>query len=347
MNLTDKIEDTKESLKEDIENKLLDMYDFPENFQVSLLKYSENIIYKITFDERENTPPVVFRIHRPGYHDKKELESEMIWMEEIERDTDVLLPKVYRGRNGLVIEKMISSKGTEFNCSVISFLNGKILHDLSEEELFPALEEMGEIIAKLHIQAINRDEKVELKRFSWDIHNFFDKDGVWGSWRDYPGLEIKEYKLLEKCQAKITEVLEGYGRTKEHYGLIHGDLHFANVIRNKGENWIFDFDDSAYGFYMYDFGCTLVTYSKNLKELTQAMIQGYEKYRKLSEADKKVISMCVLLRRIVRLAWLASHWDSDTRKTVGKDYVNITIAMAAEWMENFREKSTSVDEYLA
>ena len=88
------------------------------------------------------------------------------------------------------------------------------------------------------------------------------------------------------------------------------------MINNNGVNQIIDFDDSGYGFYMYDMGCALVTYSRNLTKLEGAWVRGYEKVRKLSDEDKKFIPMFVLLRRITRLAWLATHSDSDTAKTV-------------------------------
>ena len=49
------------------------------------------------------------------------------------------------------------------------------------------------------------------------------------------------------------------------------------MINNNGVNQIIDFDDSGYGFYMYDMGCALVTYSRNLTKLEEAWVRGYEK----------------------------------------------------------------------
>lgn len=39
--------DTPQSLLEDVKNNLLSLYDFEKDYEVSLLKYSENIIYKV------------------------------------------------------------------------------------------------------------------------------------------------------------------------------------------------------------------------------------------------------------------------------------------------------------
>jgi Ser/Thr protein kinase RdoA (MazF antagonist) len=84
---------------------------------------------------------------------------------------------------------------------------------------------------------------------------------------------------------------------------------------------------------MYDMGCALVTYSKNLCELEEAWIRGYEKVRRLSDEDKRLIPMFVLIRRITRLAWLSGHADSDTAKTVEPEYLKVTVDLAREWLE--------------
>ena len=96
--------DTRQALEKDVRDNLLLLYDFDKDYDVKLLKYSENVIFKITFKEAF---PVVLRIHRPGYHNIEELEGEILWMDEIHRDTDVELPVVYRGRDGRFLQEMI------------------------------------------------------------------------------------------------------------------------------------------------------------------------------------------------------------------------------------------------
>lgn len=173
------MKDTPQSLLEDVKNNLPLLYDVDEDYKVSLLKYSENIIYKVEFGKSSH---VVFRIHRPGYHDIEELEGEIRWMDEIHKDTQVRLPVVYRGRDGGFLQKMRTSGGETVYCSVISFLDGSPLGELKGEALLDGLEKLGEITARLHIQSINRDKSVKIKRFCWDINNLFgdNGDGIWG-----------------------------------------------------------------------------------------------------------------------------------------------------------------------
>ena len=304
------------------------IYELPRPRAAVCLKYSENIIFRLDFADAQ---PQILRVHRPGYHRPEEIASELQWMEELSRDTDIALPRVLRGRDGAALQSLSLPDGHNYFCSVISFLNGDMLDVATGTELCTAVEELGEITAKLHIQSMTRSGENRLERFSWDIHNFFDEDGIWGSWRNYPGLDNVDRQVLLTCQGMITAALEKFGRTPEHYGLIHADLHFCNVLREKGKNQIFDFDDCGYGFYLYDLGCTLVTCSSNLKHLIRCWLRGYERVRLLNTEEKSLLPMFVLLRRIVRLGWLASHWDSDTRKSVDPDYLPVTVNMARRW----------------
>ena len=242
------MKDTPQSLLEDVKNNLPLLYDVEEDYKVSLLKYSENIIYKVEFSK---SSPVVFRIHRPGYHDIEELEGEIRWMDEIHKDTQVRLPVVYRGRDGGFLQKMRTSGGETVYCSVISFLYGSPLGELKGEALLDGLEKLGEITARLHIQSINRDKSVKIKRFCWDINNLFgdNGDGIWGSWRDYEGITGHDYRILEKCTENIKKELNHYGRSNDRYGLIHADLHFYNVISYEGNDQIIDSGMQQFAFH--------------------------------------------------------------------------------------------------
>lgn len=320
------MKDTPQSMLKLVSEKLCELYELPDDIEVSLIKYSENIIYKITSKSIE---PLVFRLHRPGYHSDAQLESELIWTDEINRDTDIATPVLYKGKNGKYLQLLRSPiSQIEYRCDLMSFLYGNAVGELSGSQLFGKMEEIGTITAKLHKQAINRDKSVRLDRMSWDIPEFFGENGVWGSWRNYREVTGEDVSLFEQAQKLICQRLEAYGRTNETFGIIHADLHFFNIIDDGGKMQLIDFDDCGYGFYLYDLGCTLVTYSQDLEKLADCWAKGYEKERKLSEKDRAMLMVFVLLRRIMRLAWLSTHADSDTAKTVSPQYYKVTKEMA-------------------
>ncbi|MCQ2521748.1 MAG: SDR family oxidoreductase [Lachnospiraceae bacterium] len=313
------------------------LYGVEEAYDVSLIKYSENIIFKITFPSGK--APVVFRVHRPGYHTSEEILGEIIWMKELQEETDLLLPKVFPGKDGGLLQEMGLPDGQNAYVSVISFLNGNLLGALEGEDLEQAILDLGEMTAKMHKQSMNRKGK-KLKRTIWDEKNYFgdDGDGIWGSWRDYKGLTKEQFGLFNAVEVFCKRKLREFEKGKTHFGLTHCDLHFCNIICDGEKKQIIDFDDAGYSYYLYDFGCSLVTYSKDLDVLTEKWVAGYEKVRKLSAKEKDMLPVFLLIRRFVRLAWLASHSESDTAKTVGEDYLTVTEELCRKILKEDREK---------
>lgn len=334
--------DTPESLIPDLRRILPELYTLEPAFLIHLLWYSENVIYKISFPF---AAPRVLRIHRTGYHTEEEMAGELLWMDELSRETDIRLPRVYKGKNGRVLQHFISVKGNRYTVSMISFLEGSAVQDLSPRRLLPTIRDIGRITAEMHLESVRHLTRQDspdpaaqaafpkLRRMTWDQENFFGKTAVWGTWRDDASLSDQERDIFSGAEQKICRQLDLYGRTPAHYGIIHADLHVKNVIQYRGENQVIDFDDFGYGFYLYDLGCTLVTFSEGLPELVRAWDEGYESVRPLTEQERKMLPMFVLLRRMMRLAWLTSHGDSDTAKHVDPAYKGKTVEMAAAYVQ--------------
>ncbi len=177
------------------EKSIGELYGVQDGYSVSPIKYSENIIYKVTFADGEKR---VFRLHRPAYHTESELESELIWLDEIRRDTDLTVPALCRGRNGNLLQTVVSPlSGEKYFCDLMSFIEGKTVGDLPPEQLPEKVREIGVITAKLHRQAENRDRSVKLDRMAWDVPSFFGENAVWGSWRNYSGLKPEDFRFFQ------------------------------------------------------------------------------------------------------------------------------------------------------
>lgn len=324
-----------EGLKETLKVILPQCYILEEGFELNLLKYSENITFLIL--EPVSGRKRVFRVNRQDYHDFCELNGEIAWMREISRDTDLVLPEVYEGKNGKYIQKF-QHEEEQHTGILISFLEGKMVEEMSGNTLSNQMVEIGKILAELHIQSIDRDKRNEIKRSSWNIEDIFGKDAKWGSWRNFEKLSKDQEVVLEKAEKIIIKRLENYGMSPERYGLIHADMHCSNIIVRDGVSQIFDFDDCGYGWYLYDFGCSLIEYSYT-KDLLGYMLEGYETLRKLSDEDKNELEMFVLLRKIVRLAWISGHSDSDTVKGISEDYFSEIFKMAEEFVSENQKES--------
>lgn len=313
------------------------LYSCAENTKIELLKNSENL----TFSVFAPTGTAILRVNRPFYHTEEELRAELRWMELIRRDGAVAVPEVYAGKDGNLLQSFVSPQsGTRYFCSLFSFLPGKTVRELHGQELLEKTAGIGAIAASLHRQAQENCEVDRLPRFSWDFENLLGPNARWGSWREYPGLTADDRNLFREAVIRIGHRLENYGKGPSRYGLIHSDLHLSNVIADGDALQVIDFDDCGYGWFLYDLGCSLVEYSENLPALTKAWLSGYQTKRSLTKEDRNEIPTFLLLRRIVRLAWLSSHSGSDTAKSVGPEYLIQTRRMA----RLYQKGSEPVDE---
>jgi len=307
------------------------LYEIQTPYNITLLKYSENYIFLIDMESKKR----IFRVNRPDYHTIGELNSEVVWMDMLRRETDLILPHVLAGKNKELIQSFYSeSSGITYSCSLFTFMNGTIVKNLSGNELLEKMAGIGEITAKLHNQVILSN--IELERFEWNYETLLGENPRFGDWRKYKGITSENLNLIEKSVLIIKNRLEKFGNSTNHYGLIHSDLHLSNIIIDGDILQIIDFDDCGYGWYLYDLGCSLVEYSEGLDELVEAWLNGYQKVRDLSDEEKSELPTFILMRRIVRLAWLSSHSDSDTAKSVGEDYLAKTIELSEKYLEENR-----------
>lgn len=313
---------------ETVRLKFHEMFPFPGEVQIDLLKISENMTFTVSSLEQK----AILRVNRPSYHTERELLSELQWMNLIRRDSDIPIPRVFPGRNGSPLQSFVSPCGKVYFCSLFSFLTGRIVRQLEGKKLLEKTKEIGTIAAKLHLQVQSNPELKNLPRFRWDFEDLLGPHARWGSWKDYPGLTKEDSRLFQQTSDIMKVRLSKYGKSPDRYGLIHSDLHLSNVIVSDGKLQVIDFDDCGYGWFLYDLGCSLVEYSDNLEQLVDAWLTGYQSVRPLSKEDLSEVPGFLLLRRIVRLAWLGSHSDSDTAKTVGLDYLEKTRRLAEEFV---------------
>ena len=98
-------------------------------------------------------------------------------------------------------------------------------------------------------------------------------------------------------------------------GLIHADLLRENVILHPDSTAmaLIDFDDSGFGFRLFDLGTAL---SQNLCEpsrdaLAAALIKGYGAHRALSAHDIAMVPVFTLLRCLASLGWTMGRLPAD------------------------------------
>ncbi len=304
-------------------------YDFLVSPRISLLELSENMTCLLT----DGNNKYILQVNRLGYRTDTQLEGEFAWLRELNEEPGLKTARVYSGNNGSARQTFVSTHGTRYNYSLQEFLPGKKLRDLDGSLIIKQIALVGETAAKLHLQSIRRAENSpSLDTLRWDIDDIVSPTARWGYYKDYPGLTAEQCSVLEKTETVIRTELGKYGKKADRYGLIHADIHANNILINDGEPAVIDFDDCGYGWYLYDLGSAVSKFSYGLHEMLQSLVEGYEKYRRLTEADKQIIPTMVMLRRLARLGWLASHSENGVLEKEGDDYLMRTCRIADDYM---------------
>lgn len=312
-----------EELKHMLEKDLGKYYDLGGNYEISLLKYSENYNWLVQTESKK----YVLRLCRPGYHSAEELTGELLWIQELEKSTDIRMPAVIKNIRGELLTQM-----EEYRCTMFSFLNGITLRGIDGEELLDYLQEIGSIAAKLHRQVQEWTGEKNIVRFTWNYEDLLGKDARVGDWRKHPRLSEEERRVYEKAEQIIGKKLEQYGKKPENYGLIHSDLNINNILVDQGNVQVLDFDDCGYGWFLYDLSTSVLEYDEGIRDKIAAWLKGYQKERKLTETDRSMIPTFIVMRKIVRIGWIASHMENDTVKKVTDKYYEQTYRMAMRYI---------------
>lgn len=311
------------------------VYDGFEDVKISLLKYSENLTYLL-----ENDKKYVLRIYRPGYHDPDELYGEVLWQARLRNDTDIRLAAVIRGKDCQLIQA-VTIGGNKYYLTMFEFVPGKVLGNLSKDDLYYYMEKIGEITAKLHNHVLHWKESAKLKRFTWNYEDLIGSNARWGNYTEMKNLTEEEVTSYTQATQIIEKRLNNYGKGEQRYGLIHSDLNLNNILIDGDDIYVLDFDDCGFGWFMYDLSTTVLEYfGETLQSCLASLLSGYEKYRTLSKSDREELETFIILRKIVRVGWIATHIDNDTVKKINPDYYAETAALASEYCK----KMNSLDE---
>lgn len=197
----------------------------------------------------------------------------------------------------------------------------------------PVPKQIGAITAKLHLHAMSWNADNSLPRFHWDIEDMFGDTSRWGDWSKNPVLTESQKEIFSQTVAIGCKRLEKYGKKPDRYGLIHSDLNINNILVDGDQVKILDFDDCGYGWFLFDLSTAVLEYDTNLSEMTRAWLDGYETVRPLSPEDLEEVDTFIVLRKIVRMGWIASHWDNDTVKRVTDRYYTETEKLARAYCE--------------
>lgn len=242
---------------------------------VEFIRHNENITYKVTEKGSEDT--YLLRMHKPitknmqGLQNTREaIQSELIYLLALSSHSQIPVQIPVSNLEGeLVTSDVVESE--EVHCSVLKWIFGETMSkgDFTSKEMVGTF---GKSIAELHqfSQGFKHDSSFIRPEYGIESVNIMlnklrsgEKMGV---------IATEEFQILESAILLVTDRMKNWAKCFETWGLIHGDIHYSNLIRSSMGISFIDFGLSGFGYYASDVAMGAL-FTKN--ELRDELLSGY------------------------------------------------------------------------
>jgi Ser/Thr protein kinase RdoA (MazF antagonist) len=248
--------------------------------------------------------------------------SELTWLTDLRRSGVAQTPVIVPGKDGEWLQMAGHPELAERRNVVMTEWERGIEPQISDD-LLPAFAKLGELAARMHVHVQTWQRPEWFTRFTWNFDTALGDDRPhWGRWRDGMGVDAATAELFGRTVVNIGRRLQRYGTSAGRFGLIHADLRLANLLVDGTDVKVLDFDDSGFGWFMYDAAAAVSFYEHEpqIPDLIASWKEGYRKVRSLSKEDETEIETFILFRRLLLVAWIGSHSDTELARSMGLDY---------------------------
>ncbi len=116
-------------------------------------------------------------------------------------------------------------------------------------------------------------------------------------------------------------------------------MRLANLLMDRGTIKVIDFDDCGFSWLLYDCATTVSFFEDNpeVPELLEAWVRGYRRVGTLSAEEEAEIDTFVMLRRLLLVAWIGSHSETELAQSMGVAYTQGTLPLCERYLSRFGE----------
>ena len=284
---------------------------------INLHLQSENTVFKV---EGLDGNTYALRIHRKGYHDLEELNSEHVWTSSLS-NAGLLVPEAVVTRSGKAYTSVSFLNSSEYRyVGLVKWIEGTILNDLildlEEKDVSDVYESLGKVVAKFHKATIAWEKPKDFKRHSFDTDGLLGSKPFWGRFWEAQNATTREREKLSLIRNNITEILSKLPRDINSFGMIHADLHSQNVLIQGKSLSVIDFDDSGFGWYGFDLAVAIwdrldfTATGCHFDIAYKSLIRGYLEERPNAKDIIETIPTFLLMRTLMLIRWIEDRPES-------------------------------------
>jgi Ser/Thr protein kinase RdoA (MazF antagonist) len=242
------------------------------------------------------------RLHRQGYQSSDAIRSELWWCAALAK-AGLPVPGAIPALDGAFLVRLSDGR----HASAIAWIEGEALGEADRPFALPlhdVLEiycRIGALLARLHEVTDRLTLPQDFTRPRWDRDGLVGEAPFWGRFWDHPVATPDQRRLMIRARDALRERLDG------PVGLIHADVLRENVLVNDRSVCLIDFDDSGFGFRLYDLGTALIQTARHPEHavLRDALMAGY------GTTDKAMVDAFTLARTLASVGWTMPRLAAD------------------------------------
>lgn len=299
-----------------------------EPARVKLAAQAENVTFKV---EDRQGKAYTLRFHRPGYHELEELEAERLWTRALAR-AGINVPEALSALDGgPYLSIAVPALNETRWVGLAHWIEGDILLPIVRDPKADAnrmqacFRQLGAMMAAMHNQACAWQPPADFQRRHLDADGLAGAAPFWGPFWEHEILSTEERALFLRLRDRLHAVLSAYGKESHRYSVIHADLHPGNILVNGDAIAAIDFDDTAFGWHMFDIAVALHQCQDLaiFPGLYAACIAEYCAVRPVAEFDLRMVPTFLLMRGLSEIGWFADRPENTTPEEMlaTKDFV--------------------------
>ena len=262
-----------------------------------LIVARENAVFEMALPDGTRA---ALRLHRAGYQDAASIRSELWWCAELAA-LGLPVPTPLPLPDGALLATLSDGR----HASAIRWLPGTPIGAAGQPLAQPLPVQidlhfrLGQLLRRLHQASDGLTRPEGFTRPRWDMDGLVGEAPLWGRFWEHPAASYAQCAAQFAAREVLRSRLARHAAQGGDIGLIHADVLRENILISRDEIALIDFDDSGFGFRLYDLGTVLSQnqYEPARDDLRDALMAGY------GTQDVEMVETFTLARILASVGW--------------------------------------------
>lgn len=239
---------------------------------------SDNVTFRVHTNDDNQKFLIKIHISTSSNKSKENIESELIWLEALDGDTDLVVPAPVRNLKGdLVTDISTDHSDNKFIVTIHHWVNGELLN---REPTSSETANLALLMAALHKHSMQWNAPDGFNKPIYNSDHLFSSLNQLKQLVNLKLIPSEAFVHVEESAHKIAYVIQSLERSQSNWGIIHSDLHESNYVFYEDIPRPIDFSNCGYGFYLFDMAETFLHLSFENRKI---FIASYSKVNQLQE----------------------------------------------------------------